>query len=120
MLWNECRRTHDLLLRTATQEDQKSIAYFKEQLHRLSIPKFSGDFSQWSKFRGLFESLVDVNRSLSNIQKLHYLKTSVTGDAALLIDNLSMSNENYEAAWKLLVDEYEDRSANTFTRPQIC
>ncbi|XP_076299895.1 uncharacterized protein LOC143218550 [Lasioglossum baleicum] len=81
------------------------------QLPRLSLPKFSGDFSQWGTFRGLFESSVDKNKSLSNTQKLHYLKIHVTGDAALLINNISMSDENYEAAWQILVDEYNDESA---------
>lgn len=88
-----------------------SISSGSSQLPRLSLPKFSGDFNQWSKFRGLFESLVNSNRSLTNTQKLHYLKTNVIGDAALLIDNISMSDENYDAAWKLLVDEYDDETA---------
>ncbi|XP_043257967.1 uncharacterized protein LOC122400510 [Colletes gigas] len=101
-----------------TQSDQSnvsichdSVASASSQLPRLSLPKFSGDFNQWGNFRGLFESLVDSNKSLTNIQKLHYLKTNVTGDAALLIDNINMSDESYEAAWKLLVDEYEDETA---------
>jgi len=48
-------------------------------LPRISLPKFSGKFTEWENFKGIFESLVANNNSLSNTEKLHYLKTSVTG-----------------------------------------
>lgn len=44
-------------------------------------------------------------------QKFHYLKSSVNGDAALLIVNLKISNANYESTWQLLLDEYDDKQA---------
>lgn len=78
------------------------------QLPRISLPKFSGKFTEWENFRGIFESLVASNDSLSNTQKLHYLKASVTDEAALLINNISISDTNYEAAWQRLVDEYDN------------
>lgn len=82
-----------------------------QQLPRISLPKFSGNFAEWENFRGIFESLVDSKTSLSNTQKLHYLKASVTGDAALLIKHIQIADTNYDAAWKLLTDEYNDESA---------
>ena len=39
------------------------------------------------------------------------MKTSVTGDASLLINNLRISDANYESAWQLLTDEYDDKQA---------
>lgn len=78
------------------------------QLPRITLPKFSGKFTEWENFRGIFESLVASNESLSNTQKLHYLKASVTDDAMLLINNINISDANYEAAWQRLVDEYEN------------
>ena len=79
------------------------------QLPRISLPKFSGKFSEWESFKNTFESLVANNDSLSNTQKFHYLKTSIIGDAALIINNLRISEENYTSAWQLLVDEYDDK-----------
>src|SRR5436190_3864241 len=79
------------------------------QLPRISLPKFSGKFSEWESFKNTFESLVANNDSLSNTQKFHYLKTSIIGDAALIIINLRISEENYTSAWQLLVDEYDDK-----------
>ncbi|EZA49303.1 hypothetical protein X777_12389 [Ooceraea biroi] len=45
------------------------------------------------------------------MQKLHFLKASVTRDAALLINNIHISDENYVAAWNFLIDEFDDESA---------
>lgn len=78
------------------------------------LPKFFGNFSEWENFKSIFESLVSSNDALSNTQKLHYLKVNLSGDAALLINNLKVSDENYEAAWKLLVDEYDNQNAIIF------
>ncbi|XP_029160333.1 uncharacterized protein LOC114932333 [Nylanderia fulva] len=79
------------------------------QLPRISLPKFSGKFSDWENFKNTFESLVANNYALTNTQKFHYLKTSVIGDAALVINNLKISDANYDSAWQLLVDEYDDK-----------
>ncbi|RLU22366.1 hypothetical protein DMN91_004644 [Ooceraea biroi] len=81
------------------------------KLPRIALPKFSGEFIEWETFRGMFESLVDSQRSLSNTEKLHYLKASVLGRAALLINNIQISDANYEAAWQRLCDEFDNRSA---------
>jgi hypothetical protein len=58
-----------------------------------------------------FESLVDSNDAMSNILKFHYLKSSVIGNAALLINRLQISLENYTAPWKMLVKGYDDKRA---------
>ncbi|XP_011884042.1 PREDICTED: uncharacterized protein LOC105571179 [Vollenhovia emeryi] len=81
------------------------------QLPRISLPKFFGKFTEWENFRGIFESLVASQESLSNTQKLHYLKACVTGDAAVLINHIQIADTNYDAAWKLLVEEYDDQRA---------
>lgn len=53
----------------------------------------------------MFESLVANSDSISNTQKFHYLKMSITGAAARLISNLKISDSNYESAWRLLNDD---------------
>lgn len=79
------------------------------QLPRIPLPKFTGDHLDWENFRNTFEALVATNDALTNTQKFHYLKSSVTGDAATLISNLKISDANYESAWQLLLDEYDDK-----------
>lgn len=80
-------------------------------LPRISLPTFSGNWTEWENFRGIFESLVANNDSLTSTQKLHYLKASVIGEAALLINNIKVKSTNYESAWRLLVNEYDDQNA---------
>jgi hypothetical protein len=77
--------------------------------------KFFGKFSEWKNFRHTFESLVDSNDAMSNTLKFHYLKSNVTGNAALLINRLQISPENYTYAWKMLVMEYNDKRALIYT-----
>lgn len=57
----------------------------------------------------MFESFVANNDALSNTQKFHYLKTSIGEDAALIINNLKISNANYKSAQQLLVEEYDNK-----------
>ncbi|XP_018302673.1 uncharacterized protein [Mycetomoellerius zeteki] len=57
----------------------------------------------------LYLSLIHANASLNNIQKLQYLKTSLTGDAAKVIGTLKISGVNYAVAWSLLKDRYDNK-----------
>ena len=54
-------------------------------------------------------SLLYENESLPAIQKFHYLKSSLSGEAERLISNLPMTASNYTSAWKLLVERYENK-----------
>ena len=56
--------------------------------------------------------LTDQNRSLSSIQKLHYLKTSLKNEPARL---LPATSANYEVAIKLLEERYINKRMITHT-----
>jgi len=77
------------------------------QLPRIDLPKFSGEFSKWENFRNMFGALVGSNDKITNTLKFHYLKSCVSGDVAKLINNLSMTDDSYPTAWKILMNEYE-------------
>lgn len=49
-----------------------------QQLPKLNLPRFAGDFTEWPAFRDLFTSMVRTSTSLTPIEKLHYLKMSLT------------------------------------------
>lgn len=78
-------------------------------LEPLKIPKFSGSYAQWKSFQDLFKSGVHFRSGLSNAQKLHYLKTSLSGEALRVVDHLAICDENYSVAWELLEEQYEDK-----------
>jgi len=65
------------------------------QLPRIDLPKFSGEFSEWESFHNAFEALIGSNDEITNTLKLYYLKSCVSDAAAKLINNMSMSHDNY-------------------------
>lgn len=52
---------------------------------QIKIPTFSGNYEKWEEFKNIFEKIVHENNSLSNIEKMQYLKTHVTADATRVI-----------------------------------
>lgn len=67
-------------------------------LPRIKLPSFSGDYDSWRSFHDLFSSLVRNNDDLSNVEKMHYLKTCVTDEAARLVGSLNISGDNFNIA----------------------
>lgn len=81
----------------------------RSALPRIKLPIFTGDYQSWKSFHDLFASMIRDNTELSSVEKMHYLKTSVSGEAARLIGNLPLSGDNFEVAWSLLVSRYENK-----------
>lgn len=81
------------------------------KLKPIELPIFDGDFMKWPTFSGLFTSLILNNGLIDNIQKLQYLKTHVSNEAAKLIDKLEITSDNFTIAWKLLTDRFENKRA---------
>lgn len=86
------------------------------RLPKIQIPTFSGDYNSWRSFYDLFVFSVHNNAKLSRVQKLHYLKTSLSGEASQLIQHLQLCNENYDSAWELLVQRYENKKVLVHTQ----
>ncbi|KYN12196.1 hypothetical protein ALC57_15647, partial [Trachymyrmex cornetzi] len=76
------------------------------RLPKISLTTFSG---KWFPFFDAFNSIIHSNTSIGNIQKLQYLRTSLSGEAADVISSLEISDLNYEVAWKLLKDRYDNK-----------
>jgi hypothetical protein len=64
------------------------------RLPTINLPIFDGRFTEWSRFKITFESLIIKNEGLDNIQKFHYLISSVRNEPRLLLQNLETSDEN--------------------------
>lgn len=78
------------------------------KLPRISIPTFTGSYDSWYTFHDLFKKIIHEDKNISLVEKMQYLKTNVKGDAAKIIRHLTISESNYETAWKLLTQRYED------------
>ncbi|XP_030767901.1 uncharacterized protein LOC115891553 [Sitophilus oryzae] len=78
------------------------------RLPQLNLPTFNGDYSEWLFFRDSFKSLIHENVSLDIIQKFHYLRLLLKGEAAQVVQSLGVSANNYDTAWSLLNARYEN------------
>ncbi|XP_062716301.1 uncharacterized protein LOC134291910 [Aedes albopictus] len=78
------------------------------KLPTISLPEFDGDYMQWLTFHDTFQALIHDNQELPPIQKFHYLRAAVKGDAAQIIETISISAANYPLAWQALVNRYSN------------
>ncbi|GFY49315.1 DUF1758 domain-containing protein [Trichonephila inaurata madagascariensis] len=70
------------------------------KLPTLSIHIFSGVTEEWIAFSDRFEAVVSNNKNLTGAQQLQYLKDSLKSDALKIVNSLSITNDNFEVAWK--------------------
>lgn len=80
------------------------------QLHfdKVSLSTFSGDHTEWIPFRDEFNKYVHLNPNLSAVMKFHQLRTHLNGIALEAINGLTLSEADYEAAWSLLKERYDN------------
>ena len=81
------------------------------RLPPIALPKFSGEYTEWTSFRDLFKSLVIGNATLSDTTRLQYLQSAVKGQAAETITHITITEANFGSAWALLTQEFENKRA---------
>ncbi|XP_045779565.1 uncharacterized protein LOC123877104 [Maniola jurtina] len=79
------------------------------KLPTIQLPKFSGAYNNWLEFRDTFTSLIHNNDDLDDVNKFHYLRTSLEGSAAVVISSIEFSSSNYNVAWKLMCDRFDNK-----------
>lgn len=79
------------------------------KLPRISLPSFSGKYSDWTSFHDLFVSMIDSNLAIQDVHKLHYLKSSVSGEAEALLRHIPVTESNYKDAWATLKKRYDNK-----------
>ena len=94
---------------TDASEQGSSNLHNSLKLPAIKLPTFSGHYDRWISFSDMFKVMIHENDSLPEIQKFHYLKSSLSGEAERLVSNLPMTANNYTIAWKLLVERYENK-----------
>ncbi|XP_067213067.1 uncharacterized protein [Linepithema humile] len=91
-------------------DDNASVGSVK--LRRIKLPEaplpiFDGKFESWLSFKNAFTSMIGSRSDLSKVDKLYYLKSSLSGDAANKIKIFSVDGASYSSAWELLERSYE-------------
>ena len=98
---------HQTMMIQQTQRQQNASSSIK--LPQLDIPSFNGDRLKWTEFWDTFETTIDLNDSLSEIDKLKYLNSKLTGEAKQAVAGIHLSNENYKVAKDLLKERFGDQ-----------
>lgn len=78
------------------------------KLPKIELPTFSGAYKKWHLFFSIFDSLIHSNNALNGIQKFHYLKSALKGEAAKTIESLEITKANYCDAWSHLKERYDN------------
>ncbi|XP_055585300.1 uncharacterized protein LOC129738142 [Uranotaenia lowii] len=78
------------------------------RLPQIKLQTFNGNVDDWLSFRDLFTSLIHLKHDLPEVEKLHYLKGCLEGEAKSLIDPLKVTKANYQIAWDLLNKRYNN------------
>ncbi|XP_062714335.1 uncharacterized protein LOC134291069 [Aedes albopictus] len=76
------------------------------KLPTISLPEFDGDYNQWLAFHDTFVALIHSNADVPDVQKFHYLRAALKGEAAQLIESIAISSANYTVAWQTLTTRY--------------
>ena len=87
---------------TRDETSNSSHRFQKVKYPDLKIPTFSGSFDTWLSFFVSFNSMIHNDLDLTTIQKFHYLKSRLTGNAANILPSLGTTTENCKVAWYLL------------------
>lgn len=99
----------DNLAHLKTYSSKRHIEFNNVRLPEITIPTFSGNYLDWKPFRELFLGLVHKNKLLDATQKLYYLKSHLTGEAAELLRNVAVTAENYMSCWNKLEAMYNNQ-----------
>ncbi|XP_053697263.1 uncharacterized protein LOC128744354 [Sabethes cyaneus] len=78
------------------------------KLPQISLPKFGGKIEEWLNFRDLYMSLIHLQPDLPEVEKFHYLRSQLEGEALNLINTLPLTKTNYMVAWDMLVQRYSN------------
>ncbi|XP_058817486.1 uncharacterized protein LOC131680793 [Topomyia yanbarensis] len=79
------------------------------KLPTIKLPEFSGDFNDWLTFHDTFLALIHSSTELTTVQKFHYLRASLKGEAARLTETLTITTANYAVVWQTLLDRYSNK-----------
>ncbi|XP_055586460.1 uncharacterized protein LOC129739089 [Uranotaenia lowii] len=80
----------------------------QQQPLKVPIPTFDGEYSNWPKFKAIFQDLMEKSND-SDAVKLYHLDKALVQSAAGALDAKVITEGNYEQAWNILTDRYENK-----------
>jgi len=94
---------------TVASESRHGHTAAQIRLPKIKLPAFSGNCEIGIPFTTHSFKMINANPDLSKIQKFHYLRSSLKGEAAEVIKAFEITTYNYDEAWELLIERYDNR-----------
>lgn len=106
--------SRNIILKNREKSDQDDCSHRSRKcnpvkLPTIQLPKFSGSYEKWLEFRDKYLSLIHSNDDIDDVNKFHYLRSSLEGSAALVIQSIDCSASNYLIAWKQLCERFDNK-----------
>ena len=101
--WHTQHQASQILNIGETQPFQSS------KLPAIKMPTFSGIYSEWPAFKELFIGMILNRTGLTDVAKLHYLRSSLKGSPLTWIEGFTLSGESLLPSWNTLVDRFENK-----------
>lgn len=112
------RKILELSPKTQSQQVQAPVIFQPKppnvNLPQLNIPEFNGDITKWNSFYQLFETLILDNVTLTDIQRLIYLRSYLKGEPLQLVETLQLTNDNLAVAIDTLKQRYDNQLSIIF------
>jgi len=78
------------------------------KLKPLEVPIFTGKYEDWMNFQDMYNAMIHLNNSITDVQTFYYLRNSLSGEASTLIQNVETSAVNYNIAWSIISTRYNN------------
>ena len=81
------------------------------KLPQINLPIFDGTSTKWTQFKETFDALINQHDQLSDVQKFHYLLSSLQGESKRVVEKIELTSAGYKIAWDELLKRYENKRA---------
>lgn len=101
--------SESIIYRFPRSLDETPLPNVSTKLPLLKVPEFTGNYSDWQRFSDMFKAIVHNNTALPDVTKFYYLESALKGEPKDLIGSLAPTEGNYNIAWDLLQQRYENK-----------
>ncbi|XP_071581393.1 uncharacterized protein [Temnothorax nylanderi] len=99
-------------IRTTPRSESNHTVNSREtriKLPKILLPVFSGSYEDWYSYQDTFEKLIHQNGDLTEIEKFHYLRSSLKDKAAEIIKSIDTTTDNYCDAWAAVKERFDNK-----------
>ena len=112
---SEIKESHTSDLNTSQTSTSSHVG--RARLPKLELPKFSGNYLEFTSFFDKFLAIVDGSE-LPAVTKFTYLQSLLTGEALASINGLTVTDDSYPVAKEILTKRYGRKERIIFSHIQ--